>query len=313
MTAFKNILFVGPFSASPLPGAMFYNGDIHQEDNLWSLLNSAKVVIEREHPSQSRRCHYRKYLRFFKGYKFLIVWDYVTRQNYLKNYAIGYDKIFSAHARAEEEICDRWGTPAKFWPAGYDPRLSYPIVDCPVFYDIGFCGFLGERPGWESNPIYSRRRKVVKALKEHFGDRMCVREGVFGEEYNRFWNYCRIGVNCSPLGESTVRVYEVLAAGTALVTDRSRDLELIFKDGEQLLMYESSEQAISCCERLLADSKRRELMAKNGRLAVAKYESLRQYKLLAEEAIRFLEEHPLPYVPPLAPFPEPYYKEPKFS
>jgi spore maturation protein CgeB len=104
----------------------------------------------------------------------------------------------------------------------------------------------------------------VNALKEHFGERMCVKEGVYDQEYNRFWNKCKIGINCSPFGEATVRIYEVLATGTALVTDRGKDLESIFDDGEHLLMYDSLDDAISCCEALLSDPDKRERLAENG-------------------------------------------------
>ncbi len=313
MADLNDILFMGHFSEAPVKGAMFYNGTIHREHDLWPLLNKAKVVIEIEHITLSRRCYYRKYLRFFQGHKFLVLWDYVTRKNYLKNYAIGYDRIFSVHAQAGDEIYDRWGKPAKFWPHGYNPKVSYPVEDCLIRYDIGFCGFLGERPGWESNPIYSKRREVVSALQEHFGDKMCVRGGIYGKEYNRFWNECKIGINCSPLGEATLRVYEVLATGTALVTDRSKDLELIFNDGEHLLMYDSPDEAISCCERLLADPEMRKFIAENGRRAVAKYERSGQYRYLAEEAINFLEEHPLGDIPKITPFSEPLHEEPVFA
>jgi len=313
MADLSDILFMGHFSKCPVEGVMFYNGEIHQEYDLWPMLNKARVIIEIEHVTPSRRCYYRKYIRFFQGHKFLVLYDYVTRKNYLKNYSVGYDRIFSVHAQAEKEIRDRWGNPAKFWPHGYDSEKSYPIEGCRVRYDIGFCGFLGERPGWGSNPIYSKRREVLKALKDHFGDRMCIRQNLYGEEYNRFWNECKIGINCSPLGEATLRVYEVLATGTALVTDKSKDIELIFNNGEHLLMYDSPAEAISCCERLLADAKFRKCIAENGRKVVSKYERAQQYSSLSREAIKYLEDHPLDHIPTIIPFPKPLHEEPTFA
>lgn len=304
---------MGPFLEPPVKGASFFNGDIHDESQAWTLLRRAKVVIERQHSGRSRRCLYRKFLRFFGGHKFLVLWDYVTKKNYLKNYALGYDKICSVHALAEAQVRDRWGSRAQFWPHGYDPGMSYPVSDCRARYDVGFCGFLGERPGWESHPIYVRRRQVVTTLKRHFGDRMCVLEGVYGKEYNRFWNECRIGINCSPLGEATLRVYEVLAAGTALVTDRSKDIERIFNDGENLMMYDSPEEAIGCCEKLLSDPKKRRMIAENGRKGVSKYERSGQYRLLAEEAIDFLRSRPLEDIPEIRRLCKPFHPEPVFA
>jgi hypothetical protein len=157
MEDLSHILFMGPFSEPPVKSTMFFNGEIHDESRAWALLRRAKMVIERQHSGRSRRCLYRKFLRCFQGYKFLLLWDYVTKKNYLMNYAVGYDRVFSAHGDATGEIRDRWGLPAAFWPYGYDAKMLYPISDCPVRYDVGFCGSLGERPGWEAHPVYSKR------------------------------------------------------------------------------------------------------------------------------------------------------------
>ena len=152
----------------------------------------------------------------------------------------------------------------------------------------------------------------MQALKAHFGDRMCIREGIYGEAYNRFWNECRVGVNCSPLGESTVRVYEVMATGTALVTDRSEDLEKLFQNNVHLLMYEDEDEAIACCERLLSDAALRRKIADNGRRAVARYEWTKNFEYLVDEAVKFVKAQPVGEIRPVKAIGEPVHKEPKF-
>jgi hypothetical protein len=321
----SGLLFLGPFHRPPLPGAVFFNIDLHPGENLPVLLSAARAVVEQEQTSPSRRGLYRRLLYAFSGPRVLILWDYMTRRNFLQHYVKGYHKILSTHGPAVPEL-SALGHDVEYAPYGYLPEFSHPLPDCPRDIELGFCGFLAERPGWEGRPIYAGRRSLVDALTARFGARMTVAEGVYGAEYNRFWSRCRVGVNRSPRGEGTLRAFEIMAAGAALVTDFTPDLARFFVDGRDLFFYHDEAQALELCARLLADPELAARVGAAGLCAVAPHRRENLCRRAAELALGLLAERepgadagdgepsggpcpgPSPYSPPSPPpMPEPRF------
>lgn len=309
MPDLSDLLFLGPFHEPPLPGAVFFNIDLHPETDLFALLARARAVVEQEHTSPSRRGLYRRFLFSFKGPRVFIAWDWMTRRNYLSHYVQGCDHVLATHGAAVPELT-ALGLSAEYHPYGHLPSFSRVLPDCARDLDIGFCGFLDERPGWEMRPLYAARRAVVAALRDRFGERMAVAQDVHGEAYNRFWNRCKVGVNRSPRGEATLRAFEVMAAGAALVTDHTPDLARLFQDGRDLFFYRTPEEAVEVCRRLLDEPGLAEAVGQAGCAAVAPHTRDRLVRTAAQRALALLSHwpEPRPFLPP----PPPRFAEPVF-
>ncbi len=311
MPDLSDLVFLGPFHQPPLPGAAFFNIDLHPEEELFAHLCRAHAVVEQEQTSASRRGLYRRLLYGFGGPRVLILWDYMTRRNFLAHYVKGYARVLSTHGPAVPEL-SALGVHVEYQPYGYLPEFSFVLPDCVRDIDLGFCGFLSERPGWENRPLYAERRAVVEALKGRFGPRMTVAEGVYGTEYNRFWNRCRIGINRSPRGEATLRAFEIMAAGAVLVTDFTPDLARDFVDGRDLFFYRDIEEAVAICARLLDDPDLTARVAASGLAAVAPLRRENLCRRAADLALELLDGEEERTKRTCLPPPPPRLPEPRF-
>jgi len=92
---------------------------------------------------------------------------------------------------------------------------------------------------------------------------------VFREDMARLHSRARIVFNCSLAGDLNMRVFEALASGSLLLTDRiDAGLEALFAHREHLVLYEDDtlEQEVA---RYLADDHAREAIAARGRRLVS--------------------------------------------
>ena len=83
---------------------------------------------------------------------------------------------------------------------------------------------------------YQRRRRLLERLARRF--ELTVAQDVWGDDMVRLLSRAKLAFNCSLAGDVNMRVYEAMAAGSLLVTDRAENgLEVLFADGEHLVAY----------------------------------------------------------------------------
>lgn len=177
-----------------------------------------------------------------------------------------------------------------------DTSLFYPL-NLPKVYDWCFVG------QW-----HPRRERFCRALarvsrnfalygprwrKKVWRDRTLFwgikgRE-LWGEALNRLYNQSRVGVNISVWGDgpgeshgANMRLLEIPATGTCLLTDQARDAELLLVPGEEFVAAATPEEMAAQLALLLQDAGRREAIARRGRKKAA---TIRTYEHMAAEIV----------------------------
>lgn len=172
--------------------------------------------------------------------------------------AAGFDRVFLAQRDYLSAFLER-GINASWLPLACDPDV-HGGKEIEKDLDVVFVGHV--------RPFHKRRRRLLDRLERHFNVHEV--QGVFREDMSRLFSRARIVFNCSLAGDLNMRVFEALASGSLLLTDRiNAGLETLFAHREHLVLYDDDtlEEEV---ERYLTDAKARAAIALRGqRLALA--------------------------------------------
>jgi len=133
------------------------------------------------------------------------------------------------------------------------PGLTFPHSDAAVraarqqkrAVRIAFVGQAGQ--------FHPRRARLLEAISARSLP-LELRQ-ISQSEGLAFCGSSLVGFNASLNGDLNLRIFELLAAGTAVLTDRlapESGLEEVFNDGEEILTYTSSEDLVDKAARLIA-------------------------------------------------------------
>ncbi|MCW8137397.1 MAG: glycosyltransferase [Planctomycetota bacterium] len=189
-----------------------------------------------------------------------------------------FDHLFVAQKHHVQRYQDWSWVPASWLPLAADPNVFQPVTS-PQDFDIGFVGSV--LPG-----LHEARRRLLARMLQRF-DRVLVVRGAFREQAARELSRCRVVFNRSLHEDVNMRVFESLAVGRPLLTDRLDQrcgLEELARDGEQLITYEDATFEATA-ERLLADEDLAEQIASAGRARVLEAHT---YEHRAAELLRTL-------------------------
>ncbi|MGE3376467.1 MAG: glycosyltransferase [Vicinamibacteria bacterium] len=150
------------------------------------------------------------------------------------------------------------GVAARWLPLACDPAV-HGRKDVEQDLDVVFVGHV--------RPFHRRRRRLLDRLAARF--RVHEAQGVFRAPQAELFSRAKVVFNCSLAGDLNMRVFEGLAAGRLLLTDRiGNGLEQLFADGEHLVLYED-DTLEDLVARYLEDEPGREAIAARGaRLAL---------------------------------------------
>ena len=180
-----------------------------------------------------------------------------------------FDRVFVAQ-RDDVATFTRRGLAATWLPLACDPAvhrqgaLGAVGTDGPLDerdLDVVFVGHL--------RPFHARRRRLLERLSRRF--RVTVHEGVWREDMARLFARAKVVWNCSLAGDLNMRVFEGLASGGLVVSDRvANGLETLFADREHLVLYDdaSLEDVVA---RALADDAGRRAIAARGQALVLRH------------------------------------------
>ena len=140
-------------------------------------------------------------------------------------------------------------------PLACDPEMYRKYDHVEKEYDVGFVGSLTK-----SNP---RRKHLLEWLSTRFNVHV---ERCFFEDMVRVFNESRIVFNSALKNDMNMRVFEALACGSMLVTDRApgSGLEELFQNREQLVIYDDG-NLIETVRYYLEHEDLRERIARQGR------------------------------------------------
>jgi len=189
--------------------------------------------------------------------------------------ACAYDHVFIAQ-RDHAPSFEARGVEPVWLPLACDPEVHRsPPVERDL--DVVFVGNV--------LPIHRRRRALLDRLRARF--RIEERSGVYLEEMARLHARAKIVFNCSLAGDLNMRVFEGLASGALVATDRiANGMGELFRDGEHLACYQDDalEDTIA---RLLEDRSTRERIGAAGQaLVLAEHTYAHRMRRLLETVAR---------------------------
>ncbi len=165
-----------------------------------------------------------------------------------------FDYIFSS----QKNFLEIFKPKKVFWlPYAADPEI-YKKFNLPKVYDIVFVGNI--------NPsVYSERVRLLKLIGERFN--LKVFTNIYGEDVAKIYSQAKIVFNKSLAGKLNMRVFEALATGSFLLTDRLKPevgLEELFEDKKHLVLYENEKDLLEKIDYYLRHVSEREEIAFNG-------------------------------------------------
>lgn len=160
-------------------------------------------------------------------------------------------------------LCPAYDSTEKFKALGYDAEFFTHWADTRIHTD-----YLGHD---DYPPVRSTRGKggsqIMDYLESVMPQKFINKNGMTGDDYGYFLNNGLITFQASRHMELTRRVFEGMACGTLVLTDKLPDhthIDDLFVDGEDYVTYTGPAEAISKINYYLNNSGERERIALNG-------------------------------------------------
>ncbi len=168
-----------------------------------------------------------------------------------------YDFVFPAQ-KTSVEYLRAVGAANVFWlPLGCNPKSHYP-VDVPREFDVAFAGSV-------TLPVHQVRHDLIQHLKSAFSVHMTSQ--VFYDDLCRTIAAGKLVFNHSAVHEVNMRIFEVMAMGRPLITNRDADrngLTGLVEDGKHLILYDDSNELVEKVRYYLEHEDEREAIARAG-------------------------------------------------
>jgi hypothetical protein len=186
--------------------------------------------------------------------------DYVECQQY--------DFVFAAQRTAVDHLKAVGGSNVFWLPLGCNPEAHYPI-DLPRDHDVSFAGSV-------ALPVHQNRYDLLQRLENRVSLHIATK--VFRDELCQAMARGRLVFNQSAVNEINMRVFEVMAMGRPLLTNREAEingLSDLFVDGEHLIVYDDANDLDKKVRYYLDHEDEREAIAHAGhQLAITQHRYL---------------------------------------
>lgn len=175
------------------------------------------------------------------------------------------------------------GFHAVHWTHFADTRIFYPRDNIrPVFDCVTTCG--------------SRGRGLTDEIKKSLGEQFNNERYFYGEDHAVRLNMGKMVFQCSQFKEITRRIFEGMACGRMVITDRlppETGLGDLFVDGQDIVYYDNANDAIDKIRYYASNDEERSRIARNGyekvlehHTQVQRCNALEQVILEIQDAVR---------------------------
>ena len=169
-----------------------------------------------------------------------------------------YDFVFAAQREFVPRLAATGARNAHWLPLGCDPEVHYPVVTDKK-YDITFAGAIV--PG-----VHVQRARLLDLLQD--AHTVNLQQRVYGEDMCRAFCEGRLAFNNCAVNDLNMRIFEVMAMGCPLLTNRDAErngLLDLFEDEKHLLIYDDENDLLPLVKRYLGDEEGLAAIAKAGR------------------------------------------------
>ncbi len=172
----------------------------------------------------------------------------------IREQAKHYDFVFCAQKDGVAKLKKRANISAHWVPVGCDPEIHRRLPGAKRF-DFGFVGTNGK-----NNP----RLDYLNWIREHHPQSFVGKAAY--SRMGRIYSKSRIGFNYSIANDVNMRIFEVMACGALLLSNRLRDngLEDLFDTGRHMALYGGRGEFEEKAARYLSDAREREKIAEAG-------------------------------------------------
>jgi hypothetical protein len=157
----------------------------------------------------------------------------------------------------DKECVERYhtlGHHAVYWTHHADTRVFYPRQDVDIKFDcVTTCG--------------PRGGGLTEEIKKSLGESFNNERYFYGEDHSIRLNMGHIVFQCSQHKEVTRRIFEGMACGKLVITDKlpkETGLSEMFIDGEDIVYYTNAQDAVDKIRYFMTNSDERERIALNG-------------------------------------------------
>jgi len=162
-----------------------------------------------------------------------------------------FDAVITPDLQSAERFKES-GIKAEWMTHWADHAIFHPNYDIEPIYDcVSTCG----------------GRKVTAEIQRELGERFNNERYFFGEDHAKRLLMGKMVFQCSQFGEITRRIFEGMAVGRMVLTDRlspETHMQELFIDGEDIVYYDDAKDAIDKINYYAAHTEERERIARNG-------------------------------------------------
>ncbi len=172
----------------------------------------------------------------------------------IKEQAKHYDVVFCAQKNGAERLKREVKVDAQWLPLACDPEIHRKI-NILKKYDIGFVG---------RNAQKFKRGAQIETLKNKYPDSY-----IGAADFSRMgeiYSASKVGFNSSIVNDINMRVFEIMASGCFLLTNRIKNngFSDLFEEGKHVVTYENNRQLLELIEYYLKNAEEREKIAAQG-------------------------------------------------
>jgi hypothetical protein len=146
---------------------------------------------------------------------------------------------------------------------GYDVIFTSHWTDMNIFYS----SFTTYEPFDVVTSMYGERGEVVSYLQENLGSSFYLKNNLKDIENGDLYRNGKIVFQKARYGEITRRIFEGMSCKKLVITDRidsNKQLEDIFIEDEEIILYSSKEEALEKIQFYLNNNQERNRIAENG-------------------------------------------------
>jgi len=201
-----------------------------------------------------------------------------------------FDVAFLSHKYCVEELRGRGLANVEWLPVAANLSLCEPGSHEKRF-QVAFVGTLDPR-------LHPERVALLETIRRNFSPVFIGQ--AFLEDMAKIYQSARIVFNKSIRGDMNMRVFEALASGSLLVTDRLDDpgFNELFRDGEHLITYQNEREMVEKTRYYLEHPAEAEKISANGyRLVRERHTYEHRAKAIVQAAQGLLDQTRLRVIP----------------